>query len=297
MNFSCRLSFQKVAFVIVLSLFATTTSAEIIFSSDDTTLLTNGVPTATESNDGEGNVGGRTSVILGSPNSTSLRHGLFRFDVSSLASQINSPTLQVVSASFLINEIDTFNFDQPTTTFSAFPVVSANSGWIEGTSTTTTSAFDGDGSVSYSYHTSPTFDATTDSVNADGQLWASAGGGPTGVFPSPNGFTFGTDTGSSLGSGSITPLDNGENDLLTIDLNAGTIDSLLVDWLANPTGNAGLAIEAAGTNAISFESAEFGGTGFGRLDVTFGTVAIPEPTSVALLSGVFTIAGLRRRRR
>jgi len=288
MNHSSLLHFRKFALVAVLSSFATVSVAQTIDVSDDTSLLTNGTPTASNPADGEGNVGGRDSVILGFAGANP-RHGLFRFDVSSLASQINDPTLSVVSALFLINEIDVQNFDLPTSTFNAFAVVSENSGWLEGTSTTTTGAFDGDGSASFTYHTSPTGSAS----NTDGRLWQSAGGGPSGTFP-PSGFTFGVDTGAALGSGSITPLDNGENDLLTIDLNAGAINSLLVDWLADPTGNAGLAIEAAGSDFIAFESTEFGGTGFGRLEVTFA--AIPEPTSFVFLGCVSVLTGLRRRR-
>jgi len=289
MNHSSLSHFRKFTLVAVLSSFATVSSADTIDVSDDTSLLTNGTPTASNPADGEGNVGGRDSVILGFAGANP-RHGLFRFDVSELASQINDPTLSVVSAQFLINEIDVQNFDLPTATFNAFAVVPENSGWVEGTSTTTTGAFDGDGSVSFTYHTSPTGSAT----NTDGRLWHSAGGGPSGAFPSPNGFTFGVDTGAALGSGSITPLDNGQSELLTIDLNAGAINSLLVDWLADPTGNAGLAIEAAGSDFIAFESAEFGGTGFGRLEVTFAT--IPEPTSFVFLGCVSVLTGLRRRR-
>lgn len=292
MNQQCLLSFRKFALVAVLSLFTTVSLADTVFVIDDTSLLTNdGPPTASDAADGEGNVGGRPSVILGFDGADP-RHGLFRFDVSSLASQINDPTLSVVSAQFLIDEIDDQNIALPTTTFNAFPVLAANSGWLEGSSTTTTNGFDGDGSATFSYHTSPTVSAT----NTDGRLWQSAGGGPSGTFPSPNGFTFGVDTGAALGSGSITPLENGVNEVLAIDLNAGLIDSLLVDWLADPTGNAGLAIEAAGSDFIVFESVETGGTGFGRLEVTFGTAAIPEPTSVVFLGCVSVMAGLRRRR-
>ena len=221
------LNFQAFTLASVLSLFATVTSAEIVFVSDDTMLLTNGIPTEDDPADGEASFGGRNDVTMGF-RGTDPRHGLFRFDVSSLAAQINDPTLRVVSADFLINEIDGQNFDLPAATFNVFPVVASNSGWLEGISAASTNAYDGDGNASFTYHTSPTGSAT----NTDGQLWASAGGGPTGTFPSPNGFTFETDTGSSIGSGSIATLDNGMNDLLSISLNPSTRSTicLAIGW-------------------------------------------------------------------
>ena len=155
------LTFQTFTFAAVLSLFSAVTSADIIRVSDDTTLLNNGTPTATDSEDGEASFGGSTNVILGFQG-VNPRHGLFRFDVSSLAAQINDPTIRVVSADFLINEIDDDNFDLPAATFSAFPVVAANSGWVEGISTASTTAFDGDGNASFTYLASPTGSTSND---------------------------------------------------------------------------------------------------------------------------------------
>ncbi|MEM1084962.1 MAG: PEP-CTERM sorting domain-containing protein [Verrucomicrobiota bacterium] len=291
-----RTTHSSKSIVLGLSVLAASANAATLTATDDTIILQNGAPGSTEatSADAEENFGGRTEMIIG-PNNGSPRHGLFRFDVTSLAAQINDVGQTVDTVTFTLYERSGRNGIQPggSTTLSIAPIVAGNAGWVEGTATGSTGAWNGGGSlnsVSMHYHTTPTNFGDT-----DGQQWLSAGGGPTpaGTAPSST-FTVGTDTAAALGT--ITVTNTGDaNDVWTGTLDAAAVEALLPSWLADPTGNAGIAVtyESGSTGQWFFGSVESGaGTDpAAELDITF----VPEP-SVALLGGLGLLGLLRRRR-
>lgn len=251
-------------------------TAATLTAIDDTILLQN--------NGGEktSNFGGRNEFILGSDGDSTnrVRHGLLRFDVSSIAAEINADT-DIESATLKLTERMARDSNNGTLsqTLNVFGVVSNNEGWIEGSS-------DGSleiGAASYSY------------LNSSTQDWQSGGGTPN----DSDLFTFGTDTGSSLGTGAVA-FETGSQQTLIITITDLTgFKALLAEWhaadLSLPGTNAGLAIESAGNNQLFFESNETAdGTGHtpAQLDITF----VPEPSSLVLfgLGGLLLARGRRR---
>lgn len=261
--------------------------AAMITASDDTILLQNGTPSFADQRDAEDNFGGRTELIVG-PNSGQPRIGLLRFDVSSLATEINNGT-PVESASLTLYERSGRNGNNGTmsTEFGAFLVTSSNSGWVEGTNSGSSGGFSGQpGSVSKLYLSTPTAAGA-----GDGTQWASGGGGadPVGDIPPSDGFTIGTDTGASIGSSTFVGDTNDANQVWTITLDAAALEAVLADWLADPTGNGGLALDrlSGDSGQWFFGSVESGVDDPGAvLNLTF----VPEPSSVLMVC--MAVAGL-----
>jgi alpha-glucosidase len=217
----------------------------------DTTLLQNGMSAR------DANFGGRTEVILGgNGNTTDVRHGLFRFDISTISSQITAGT-DIQSATLTLTEAmarDTSHNGTLSQTFSVFGLTAANAGWVEGSENGNLQA----GTASLSYRNT----ASTD--------WASgAGNGPT----AEDLFTFGTDTGASLGSGTVNFATGSQQTLVITITDLAAFKTLLAQWQAQgATTNAGLAIQSNGTSQTMWESRETGlGTSPARLDITFVT--------------------------
>jgi hypothetical protein len=248
-------------------------AATTLVAIDDTTLLKNEVFTT------DANFGGRTNVIIGNNNNVdnvnSPRYGIFRFDISTIASQITAGT-DIQSATLTLTEHMASDATHGTTTrtFSVHGITAANSGWVEGSSNGTLEA----GTVSLSY-------LNTGANNAASTDWASgAGNGPT----LTDLFTFGTDTGAAIGSNSVT-FATGSQQTLVIDLDTAALKNLLAQW---QTSNSGLALQATGNGQTFWDSNETGDGGVpAKLDITF----VPEP-STALLGALGMLALLRRRR-
>jgi hypothetical protein len=260
-----------------------TADAELLTAIDDTILLTNEASTSPNSPGAHWNFGGRTELILGpTDNVLQVRHVLLRFDVSSIASQINDD-IDIESATLTLTERSSrnaLNGDQ-SRTFDVFGVVTDNEGWVEGT-------INGDAQTG----------AVCLARKAENTVYWK--GGVNTIF------TFGTDTGTSaLGSGTVV-FSTASTDKLVFDLDAAGLKPLLAEWLAadttNAGTNAGLAIESDGTlGQVFFDSLETDidpiteGQQPGSpavLDITF----VPEPSSLALL-GLGALLLIRRRRR
>lgn len=285
---------SKIALVgsAALVLSSVLTNAASLTAIDDNILLQNGNPVGTNTQDAEDNFGGRTEMIFGDSNGNA-RNGLFRFDVSSLALEINS-SLPVTSATFTLTERSARNSSQPSgpTTMSLYAVAAGNAGWVEGTKAGSASGWSGEaGSSSFMFLSTPTALAATDGVQ-----WLSAGGGATtGAIPSPSTFQFGTDTDATpLGSYSFTS--TAGLDVWTMTLNPAAVQALLPQWLADGTDNAGLALESAGSGQWFAESVEGNAALAPMLDIQFA--AVPEPATLGMLlaaGGILTV--LRRRRK
>ncbi|BCX46176.1 beta-glucosidase [Haloferula helveola] len=234
----------------------------------DTIMLSNsGAPSLGDTRDCEDNFGARSEVILGGNGSTNNpRHGLFRFDVSSLIGPITEgATLNSATLTLFERAARDGNNGTLSQTFDAFPLVAGNAGWVEGTKTGGSAGYSAEaGSVSYLYLAAPAALGGT-----DGTQWFSQGGGstPAGALPSPSLFQFGTDTGASLGSGTVN-FATGVSDTLSITLDAVTLQSILPQWLADGTQNAGIAVESGGTNQLFFDSLQGDGNG-AELALTF----------------------------
>jgi hypothetical protein len=252
-------------------LMAGLSNAATLVAIDDTTLLKNG------DFERDKNFGGRPFVIIGNNGDSviSPRYGIFRFDISTIASQITAGT-DIQSATLTLTEHMASDATHGTTTrtFSVHGITAANAGWVEGTSNGTLEA----GTVSLSY-------LNTGANNAASTDWASgAGNGPTATDL----FTFGTDTGAAIGSNSVT-FATGSQQTLVIGLDTAALKNLLAQW---QTSNSGLALQATGNGQTSWDSNETGVGGVpAKLDITF----VPEP-STALLGALGMLALLRRRR-
>lgn len=258
---------------LAVGLTAGTASAATLTAIDDTILLQNGVGSSAA----DYNFGGRNEMILGGNGSstTAPRHGLFRFDVSSIAAQITAGT-DIESATLTLTERttrDTLNGNL-SQTFSVFDVVSDNEGWVEGSSTGGAAET---GAASYSYLAYNTQNWDSNSL-----------------------FTFGTDTGASLGSGTVNFATGSQQTLVITITDLTGLKTLLAEWLAADTSsagtNAGLAIQSAGTNQLFFESIESGaGTTPAQLDINF---VVPEPSAIILAAcGLLGMIGFAWRRR
>lgn len=214
-----------------------------------------GIPAFNVERDGEDNFGGRGEVIMGNNNSpNSPRHGIFRFDVSSLSAPITAgATLN--SATFTLyerNQRDGLNGDG-SEDFTIFPLVAENSGWIQGTSAGSAPGYSATaGAVCAIYKAAPASQGGTDGVS-----WFGQGGGasPSGALPAPPVFQFGTDTGPALGTGAFNS-QVGVADSLVINLDTTALQAVLSQWLADGELNAGLAIESAGNRQLFFDSLE-----------------------------------------
>ncbi len=250
---------------------AKTAGAATLTAIDDTILLRNATP-------GNESYGGRNEIILGNNESSTIkdRNGLFRFDVSSIADQIIAGT-DITSATLTLTEImtrDSLNGNQ-SRTFSVFGVESANEGWVEGTANGTTQA----GSASYSHRVYST------------TRWAS----------NELLFTFGTDTGSALGSGTVNFVTGSRQTLVITIMDVTELKTLLGQWLAADTNaagtNAGLAIQSAGNGQVFFESAESGaGATPAQLDITFAAAEVPVPAALPAGLALLGWSALKRRR-
>jgi hypothetical protein len=233
---------------------------------DDTTLLRN-IGNA----QGDANFGGRTNVVIGNNNDLSqFRYGIFRFDVTSIATQITAGT-DIQSATLTLTELFASDATHANTTrgFSVHGITAANAGWVEGTANGTLQV----GTASLSY-------LNTGANNAASTDWASGGASPT----LADLFTFGTDTGAAIGTGSVT-FATGSQQTLVINLDTTALKTLLAQW---QTSNSGLAIQATGTSLgqTFWDSNE---TGVGQAPATLNITFVPEPSSLALLvlNGVF----------
>lgn len=280
-----------------------TSHAATILASADTILLNNGGDQISPGfdSDQEDNFGGRTE-LFGSSNGANPRTLLFRFDPTSVAADIMAGNA-VTSASFTIygaptNRAATINPDG-STRFGVWAVDSANAGWVEGTGTGSAVGYTGqEGSVSRAYKSTPLEADITGATEPAGSFWLSgqqfnnlAG------TPAPNSDATATsDSSAFLGLGTFVD-SNVANTAYTIELDAVQMTALLTEWLADPTGNAGLVLDRTAGPLSQFFFASLEGPGNGppaQLDVTF----VPEPGTVALsmlaLAGV-SAAGMRKR--
>lgn len=248
-------------------------SAATLIATADNTLLRNNDATSFAN----ANFGGRTNVVIGSSvNAAHFRYGIFRFDVTTLSAQITAGT-EIQSAKLTLTE--DLNSDSThgnsTRNYSVHGITAANTGWVEGTANGAVQA----GTASLSYRNSQ----STEAASTD---WASGGATPNlGQF-----FTFGTDTGAAIGTGSVTFV-TGSQQTLVFDLDIAALTPLLVEWEAQGITNAGLAIQATGIGQTGWQSKETDAGTPATLDITF----IPEPSS-ALLGGLGVLCLLRRRR-
>ncbi|MGC6582694.1 MAG: hypothetical protein ACON4K_10290 [Akkermansiaceae bacterium] len=277
-------------FALFCSAHAATTAAVA-----DTIILSNGTPTNTSTQDGEANFGGRNELIIGATNPTSPRLGLVRFNVSAFAAEINAGQ-SLTTARLILSERSGRNGNNNalSSTITVSPVVSQNEGWLEGTRTGSSNAFDADTirSVSRSYLGTPS------ALNAlDGTRWHSQGGGATTNPPfgaGSIGFTLGVDSSASVGTLSHTFDSGNADETLGIDLDLAGIEALLPAWLSAGNSNAGLVLEATGTNQLFFGSIQSGAADAAPvLELEFAP--IPEP-GTALLSGIAALCLVRRHR-
>jgi hypothetical protein len=202
------------------------------------------------------NYGGRDEVIIGNAGSgtpLNFRYGIFRFDITSISSQITAGT-DIQSATLTLTEKFTRDASNGTNTntLSVHGITAANSGWVEGTSNGALEA----GTASLSFrNTQATTAASTD--------WASGGGTPT--FADV--FTFGSDTGAAIGSQSIT-FATGVQDTLVITLDHTALKALLAQWQTN---NSGLAIQATNNIQTFWDSNNTSGGSPATLNIPSGT--------------------------
>jgi alpha-glucosidase len=212
------------------------------------------------------NYGARTNVNVGNNGTTATpRYGIFRFDITTIASQITAGT-DIQSATLTLTEDMAQDANQNgagvgtgTRTLSAFGITAANAGWVEGTENGNRQT----GSPSISFRNTQATDATSTD-------WDSGGASPD----LSQLFTIGTDTGASLGSGSVT-FATGSRQTVVINLNAAALKTLLAQWQTQGANNAGLAVQASGNNQTFWESKETGGGSPARLDITFVTSGSP----------------------
>lgn len=261
----------------------------------DTILLQNSVASNTAPGDAEANFGGRTELIIGSTGANKPRHGLVRFNVSDFSTEINNGQ-NLTSARLVLSERSSRNGNNAniTSTITVHPLISQNSGWLEGNRTGSSNQFDTDTvrSVSHSYLATPSSQNGT-----DGLRWFSQGGGATTNPPFSSVFNFqiGTDSASAIGSHAHTFDSGNANETVSIDLNLTEMDSLLPTWLADGNSNAGLLLEASGTSQLFFGSIESGNTTDPAMILELDFAAVPEPSSTLL--GLIGALGLLRRRR
>lgn len=217
----------------------------------------------------EDNFGGRGNMEVGTINSGSgVRHGLVRFNITSLNGQFS--TINSVTLRFYVD------FDEATVgNIQLFRLAAANSGWIEGINTSATGT--------------PDFGEST---------WAQRVYGSQNWAGSPGASTAGTDY---LTTALASPT-------LTTSTPAGTAFdfvfndvSFIADWAAG--NNPGLFLQlstesALGNNRIAFITRD-NPTASLRPELIIDYAAIPEPGSLILVGlaaiGIGLMAWRRRR--
>ena len=235
-------------------------TAQVIDVLDETILLNNGAPNSENTADAEDNFGGRVELIIGN-NSGNARAGLLRFDVTPVGDAINDASQTVSVATLVLNTADAREDIQPTTEtiFDVYAVVPENAGWVEGTQAGSRAGWSGEaGSPSQLFLANPEFEPDDplgpglDEEFDDVRLWHSGVQNDDMAIP----FELGVDTQEiSIGTASTDDIDG--DGFLTINLDAGAVNSLLPSWLAGPEDNAGIYIfPTEGDGQWFFESNE-----------------------------------------